>query len=266
MKSGNSGDKKLIEKELFDTDLALKEEIEDMFNTRSESEEIDSLINENIVSGIYANEIQLEQLYSCKDWSTSEIEENLDDYFRFFSKIDMDLIYMYFIGDKTQVDLQNIFDKTQPAISCTVDRIHRQIGTIIKIQGMMDEFVDFISDPNNKLSYRDRDILLILFYSTSIAKTSQIIGISTMVCRARIADALKTVKETGHQKIYEYFLFIMENLNKVKKGVSDDAIIDKPGRFDYPSGHVSQELPFEMLDREIGVPVPVIEEEKEEEI
>lgn len=236
------------EPELFEShNTSLQDEIEDLFSEQSETEEIESIINENIVAGIYENELQLEPLCSSDGWSPIEIEEHLESYFRFFSKSDMDLIYMYFIGTKTQVDLQNIFHKTQPAISCTVDRIQRQIGTIVKIQSMMDEFIYFISDPKVKLSYRDRDILLVFFYSTSIVKTSQIIGISHMVCRARIDEAMKAVKETGNKMIYDYFQYILNNLNKVKKDVSEEVIIEKIGKHDYPSGHVSQELPFELL-------------------
>ncbi len=235
------------ETDLFDDGLSLEEEIEEMFQKQSESEEIESLLNENIVAGVYENEYQIEPMYSTSSWSPAEIEEHLDSYFRFFSKSDMDLIYMHFIGDKTQVDLQNIFHKTQPAISCTVDRIQRQVEIVVRMQRMMDEFIRFISDPAIRINYRDRDILLVFFYTTSIIRTSQIIGISHTVCRTRIDEAVKTVKEAGYTRIYGHLKYILDNLNKVKKNLSDEVIIDKPGKYDYPSGHVSQELPFEIL-------------------
>lgn len=235
---------------MMKNDPSLEEEIAEMFDSQTESAEIESMINENMVAGLYENEIQLEPLCSSAGWSPEEIEEHLESYFRFFSRSDLDLIYMYFIGGKTQIDLQSIFRKTQPAISCTVDRIQRQIGAIVKIRKMMDEFISFISDPDIRLSYRDRDILLVFFYSTSIVKTSQIIGISHMVCRARIDDALKALKETGHERIREYFEYILENLNKVKKNVSEEAIVETPGKYDYPSGHIARELPFGLLGTE----------------
>lgn len=224
-------------------------EIEAMFHSwqntsGDEEEEISSYVNEKVVNGMYENEIELEQLNSADSFSPMEIEEHLESYFRFFSKSDMDLIYMNFIGDKTQIDLQEIFHKTQPAISCTADRIKEQIGVIVKIQNVIDEFIYFITDPNVKLTNRDRNILLVFFYSTSIAKTAQIIGVNSMICRTRIDSALNRLIEGGHTKIYNYFKFILENLNKVKKDLTEEIASKKPGKYDYSSGHVSQELPF----------------------
>lgn len=223
------------------------EEIEEMFKAWSnteETEEIEYAAGEKVVAGLYEDEVQLEPLCSADAFSPAEIEEHLENYFRFFSKSDMDLIYMNFIGNKTQIDLQNIFHKTQPAISCTSDRIKEQIGIIVKIQSVIDEFISFISDPEIKLSYRDKNILLVFFYSTSIIKTGQIIGINPMLCRSRIDNAMKHLNETGHDRIYAYFEYILENLNKVKKDVSEELTLKKPGKYDYTSGHVSQELPF----------------------
>lgn len=227
----------------------MSSEISAMFHgwensSECEDEEIGSYVNEKVVCGMYENEIELEQLNTADSFTPMEIEEHLESYFRFFSKSDMDLIYMNFIGDKTQIDLQEIFHKTQPAISCTSDRIKEQIGVIIKIQNVIDEFIYFITDTRVKLTNRDRNILLVFFYSTSIVKTAQIIGVNPMICRTRIDSALTHLIEGGHTKIYNYFKFILDNLNKVKKDVTEEIASKKPGKYDYASGHVSQELPF----------------------
>ena len=223
-------------------------EITQMFDawtlTTSDQEEIDEIVNERIVSGLYANEIEIEQGYSSDSFSPEEIEECLQNYLRFFSKSDLDMIYMNFIGDKTQVDLQHIFHKTQPAISCTADRIKEQITIITKMQKVIDEFLEFITDEEVPFSYRDRNILLVFFYSTSIIKTAQIIGINPMVCRARINSAMEHLKKIENMKLYEFFEFLLENLNKVKKEVEENLIERKPSKYDYSSGHLSQELPF----------------------
>lgn len=222
-------------------------EISQMFDSlakTSEQEEIEGIVNERIVSGLYANEIEIEYGYSSDAFSPEEIEDCLQSYFRFFSKSDLDMIYMNFIGDKTQVDLQNIFHKTQPAISCTADRIKEQILIIVKMQKVIDEFLEFITDTSIPFSYRDRNILLVFFYSTSIIKTAQIIGINPMVCRARINSAMEHLKNVDNLKLYNFFEFILENLNKVKKDVGESLVERKPSKYDYSSGHLSQELPF----------------------
>lgn len=209
-----------------------------------EENDIYSIVNNKIVCGLYENEIELEDLNSADSFSPAEIDEQLESYFRFFSKSDMDLIYMNFIGGKTQIDLQKIFHKTQPAISCTSDRIKEQIGVIVKIQNVIDEFIEFITDPKIKMTNRDRNILLVFFYSTSIVKTAQTIGINPMICRTRIDSAMSNLVKQGHENIYNHFKYILENLNKVKKDLSGDITSKKPGKYDYSSGHVSQELPF----------------------
>lgn len=229
----------------------IREEIASMFRAWENSsgidgddEDIAAIVNEKIVCGIYENEIELETLCTADSYSSEEIEECLKNYFRFFSKADMDLIYMNFIGNKTQIDLQNVFHKTQPAISCTSDRIKEQIDVIVKIQNVIDEFIEFITNPKIKITNRDRNILLVFFYSTSIAKTAQIIGINPMICRTRIDSAIENLLKEGHEKIYSHFKFLLDNLNKVKKDISENIAIKKPGKYDYSSGHISQELPF----------------------
>ena len=65
-----------------------------------------------------------------------------------------------------------------------------------------------------------------------------------MVCRARINSAMDHLKSVGNLKLYNFFEFLLENLNKVKKDVDENLVDRKPSKYDYSSGHLSQELPF----------------------
>ena len=87
-------------------------------------------------------------------------------------------------------------------------------------------------------------ILTVFFYSTSITKTAQLLGITPMLCRARVEKAVERLKGLGHDSIYSYFQYILENLNKVKKEVSAGFAVRAPANRDYPSGRVAQTLPF----------------------
>ena len=65
-----------------------------------------------------------------------------------------------------------------------------------------------------------------------------------MLCRSRIERAVETVRNMGYEKIYGYFQYILDNLNKIKKDVVEELTEKAPCRRDYASGHLSQEFDF----------------------
>lgn len=205
---------------------------------------IGELFSRNRIVGFYENEESIEEQPSFSEYSIEEIEECLSPYFRFFSREELDLIYMNFIGGKTQVDLTRLFNKTQPAICSDSSRIRREIGIIKNILGFSEEVLAFLMDENVRISKQYRSVLLAFFYSGSIIKTAQIIGINSMLCRARIEKAVESLGNMGYDRIYGYFQYILENLNKLKKDVSEELADKTPCRRDYASGYLSQEFSF----------------------
>lgn len=202
------------------------------------------LFKDYIEAGYYVAEPIVEAIPDASDYAKEEIAEMLEPYFRFFSKEDLDLIYLNFMGKKTQVDLRVFFDKSQPAICTNAYRIRETAEVVARLGGALDEFCEFLADPDLRLDYRDRNILTVFFYSTSITKTAQLLGITPMLCRARVEKAVERLKGLGHDSIYSYFQYILENLNKVKKEVSAGFAVRAPANRDYPSGRVAQTLPF----------------------
>ena len=218
--------------------------VEDM--SADDREYIRELFGNDRIVGYYANEEKMESLPSADNYTCDEIENYLKGYFRFFNNEELDLIYMNFIGGKTQVDLQEFFRKTQPAICSDSNRIKETIGLVKVLAKGVDEVMDFLSDDSNWISYIDRNILMVFFYTTSITRTAQVIGINAMLCRSRIESAVNTLRARGgkYEKIYNYFQYILKNLNRLKKEVSEGAASKKIAKYDYPSGHLSQEFDF----------------------
>lgn len=209
------------------------------------SEFVHEVFGRNDIVGYYADEEHSETLYDHVDYSIEEIVECLRKYLRYFTLEERDIIYMNLIAGKAQVDIAPLFGKTQPAVCNDVKRIKDEISLIRSVQGANEEVLEFLMKDGNGLSYMYRDVLLTFFYSMSITKTAQIIGINAMLCRTRIESALKKVHELGQEKVEGYFQTILKEMNKIKKELSDDIAKKPVAKWDYTSGYVSQSFNFE---------------------
>ena len=178
--------------------------------------------NERYVAGYRANETEIEEKASRDSYTNWEVNEYLGNYFRFFGQKDMDIIYLYFLSGKKQEDMVRILGKSQPAISYDVTRIKEQIDFVIKIVSSIDDFIMFIVDDDNRLNTYDREMLTLFFYSTSIVKTSRLMGINNITCRSHLNTVVNRLLSNGHVDMYNLFRYIMSNLNNIKKYVPRD--------------------------------------------
>ena len=152
-------------------------------------------------------------------YSNFEIQDHLDEYFRFFGAVDTDIIYMYFIANKRQNDLSILFDKTQPAISYDVNRLKEQVEFVMYMVSVFDIVIDFLKDEKNGLSTYEVDLMLAFFFSTSFIKTAKIMNAQQVTIRCQVNKTIDKLKSLGHEEIYQIFQKINCNLNKVKKNV-----------------------------------------------
>lgn len=178
--------------------------------------------DERYVAGYSVNEMEIEEKVNRDSYTNWEVNEYLGNYFRFFGQKDMDIIYLYFLSGKKQEDLVKILRKSQPAISYDVARIKEQIDFVIKLMSSIDDFIMFIVDDDNKLNTYDREMLTLFFYSTSIVKTSRLMGINNITCRSHLNTVVNRLLSNGHVDMYNLFKYIMSNLNNIKKYVPRD--------------------------------------------
>ena len=178
--------------------------------------------DEQYVAGYSANEMEITEKVNRDSYTNWEVNEYLGNYFRFFGQKDMDIIYLYFLSGKKQEDLVRILGKSQPAISYDVTRIKEQIDFVIKLVSSIDDFVMFIVDDDNRLNTYDREMLTLFFYSTSIVKTSRLMGINNITCRSHLNTVVNRLLTNGHVDMYNLFKYIMSNLNNIKKYVPRD--------------------------------------------
>ena len=209
----------------------------------SMSDEIGEMFQNNRVVGFYEDEESIDELPSFSEFSVEEIEAVLKDYFRFFSLEERDFIYLNLIGGKSQTELAEIFEKTQPALCCDSNRIKEEIGVIKMMKNCRPEVIEFLSKERTGLNYMERNILLVFFYSVSITKSAYIMKINAMLCRSRIESTVKKLETLGYKKIHDYFSYILEHLNKIKATTVDESLVKTPPRkWDYTSGYTSKHL------------------------
>ena len=175
--------------------------------------------DERYVAGYSANEMEIAEKVNRDSYTNWEVNEYLGNYFRFFGQKDMDIIYLYFLSGKKQEDLVKILEKSQPAISYDVTRIKEQIDFVIRLVSSIDDFIMFIVDDDNRLNTYDREMLTLFFYSTSIVKTSRLMGINNVTCRSHLNTVVNRLLSNGHVDMYNLFKYIMSNLNNIKKYV-----------------------------------------------
>ena len=175
--------------------------------------------DERYVAGYSVNEMEIEEKVNRDSYTNWEVNEYLGNYFRFFGQKDMDIIYLYFLSGKKQEDLVKILEKSQPAISYDVTRIKEQIDFVIRLVSSIDDFIMFIVDDDNRLNTYDREMLTLFFYSTSIVKTSRLMGINNITCRSHLNTVVNRLLANGHVDMYNLFKYIMSNLNNIKKYV-----------------------------------------------
>lgn len=189
-----------------------------------DSEEQFFLINQHpdckYVAGYLENEIQIITANDRDSYTNWEVNEYLDSYFRFFGQKDMDTVYLYFISKKKQEEIMTILGKSQPAVSYDVSKIREQIDFIVKIISSVDDFIMFITDPENKMKTSDKEMLTLFFYTTSIAKTARLMGINNISCRSHLNTIVNKLLSRGYNDMYNLFKYIMNNLNYVKKYVA----------------------------------------------
>lgn len=180
----------------------------------------DEIPQGKIVHGFLENELEWEYQSDRSSFSNYELCEHLDSHFRLFGKKDMDIILLYFLSKKRQDELMQILEKTQPAISYDVSRIRKQIEYVMRVVEFIDEFIVFIVDENIELNTHEKELLTVFFYSTSIIKTSKILNQNHITCRTHINNTINKLKDLGYNEQYEFFSYMLNNLNKIKKQIS----------------------------------------------
>jgi len=148
-----------------------------------------------------------------------EIANHLDEIFRFLGKEDSDIVYLFFLSKKRQVDICRLMNKTQPAISYDIKRVKKHIDFVFYLVSVIDEYMEFLEKNEHGLKEEQINILTLLFFSTSFTKTSEILNCHQITCRNRFNKTIEELREKNFENIVQIFEVILNNLNMIKKKI-----------------------------------------------
>lgn len=151
-------------------------------------------------------------------FTLEEQHESICDVLRFLNYKDKDMVYLSFLSKKRQVDLAKILDKTQPAVCYNIKRIKTQVEFVYYFLTKIDYFFTFLQSEENELTAHECDILLVLFYCSSITKTSSVIGFHQITCRNKLASVFEYL-EKNNPDIMDVLDYIMLKFNKIKRSI-----------------------------------------------
>lgn len=148
-------------------------------------------------------------------YDVSELKDNIHDILRFLNYYDIDLIYLTFLAKKKQVDLAKILDQTQPSISYNLSRIRKQIQFVYFFLANVDNVINFLRNTND-FDLHQKQMLLVFFYSLTPTKAAMVFKMHPITFKNKLLAVLKRL-EVIDVDLYNVFMFVFNNQNKIKK-------------------------------------------------
>lgn len=148
----------------------------------------------------------------------SEKLEHIDQILRFVNYYDSDIIFLFFLSKKTQCDIGDILEKTQPAISYDINRIKHQVMVSHNFINDSDRFFDFLMNGNHNFTAQECDYLLVFLYSSSIAKTAKVFERHQFTIKSYLVKIFE-VLELEHPDMFSLLMDSVKQTIKIKKKV-----------------------------------------------
>ena len=141
---------------------------------------------------------------------------------RFLNEKDRDILFLIFVSRKKQKDVQRIIERSQPSLCYDIKRIRKRLKFVFYLHSVFDIFEDFVGRRGVEyFSAEEREILTLMFYTSSFTLTSKIMGISQVRVRYAYDKCLRRLQVLEMWDVYEIFIVVRENLNIVKRVYSE---------------------------------------------
>jgi len=170
----------------------------------------------------------------AQKFSVEEVR-SFDPIFGFLNDKDRDILYLIFVSCKKQKDVQSILQRSQPSLCYDIKRIRKRLKFIFYLHSVFDIFVNFLTSEADEFSMAERDIMTLMFYTSSFTMTAKVLGISQVMVRYAYNKCLDRMRELKMWGVYEIFIMIRSNLNIIRRVY---------GEFDPDSAEVTLPLPI----------------------
>ena len=155
----------------------------------------------------------------------------------FLNAKDRDILYLVFVSQKRQRDVQEILDRSQPSLCYDIKRIRKRLKFVFYLNSVFDIFIDFVENQPDNFEPFDMQVLTLMFYTSSFTMVAELLSPkppsppgSQVRVRYTFDKCLRKLEEAQRWDIYEIFMVVRDNLNLVRRvyrgGPSDESSRD----------------------------------------
>lgn len=138
--------------------------------------------------------------------------------FSFLNDKDRDILYLFFVSRKKQMDVKRIIGRSQPSLCYDIKKIRHRLKYIFYIFSNFDIYLDFLETKAHEiLTPQEICVLTSLMYTSSFTLSSDITGFSQVKIRYTFKTCIDKLKENKIWDMYELFTTISDNQNSLKR-------------------------------------------------
>jgi hypothetical protein len=140
----------------------------------------------------------------------------------FLNSKDRDILYLIFISQKKQKDVQEILNRSQPSLCYDIKRIRRRLRFIFYLNSVFDIFVNFMDSNPDGFTKFELEVLALMFYTSSFTMAARVLArpgnaITQVRVRYTFDRVLRKLEEAQEWEVYELFMVVRYNLNLVRR-------------------------------------------------
>lgn len=136
--------------------------------------------------------------------------------FSFLNYKDRDILYLIFVAQKKQCEVQKILQRSQPSLCYDIKRIRKRLKFIFYLDSVFDVFLDFVEN-QEIFSDEEMSILTSMFYTSSFTMTHRVLNMSQVKVRYSFNKMLDKMVDLEMWEIFEIFSIIRGNLNIIRR-------------------------------------------------
>lgn len=141
--------------------------------------------------------------------------------FGFLNDKDRDILYLIFVSCKKQKDVQAVLKRSQPSLCYDIKRIRKRLKFIFYLHSVFDIFINFLTSGSSEFTEMEKDILTLMFYTSSFTMTAKVLGVSQVMVRYAYNKCLDRMEGLKMWDVYEIFTMVRSNLNIIRRVYGD---------------------------------------------
>ena len=137
----------------------------------------------------------------------------------FLNEKDRDILYLIFVSNKKQKDVQQILNRSQPSLCYDIKRIRKRLYFIFYLHKIFDIFVEFLENSSEDGTFEpfELEVLTLMFYTTSFTLAAKILDKSQVKVRYTYDKCLRRLEDLEMWEVYEIFVVVRSNLNIIRR-------------------------------------------------